>query len=122
MRMATHREHREEAERGRSPSRLQLTAGLEAAEHLEYLHIHQVWSVQGCWLGKEAGLDALTEGRSEQQFDDSRGVDDDHRASRSARTASAPVSVVATASRRASASRSSSGVICSPTRSNSRRR
>jgi hypothetical protein len=68
--------------------RLNIAAPHIAAQHLRNFQIHQVRHVEA-WLPGEALMHLVRVSRLEQQLQHSRRVDDDQRASRSARTASA---------------------------------
>lgn len=74
------------------------TAAWSAPGRLRHCHIDQVGRMERLAAVKKSGCKSVGIGTKQGQVDGHRGVDDDHRASRSARTAAAADSSIATAS------------------------
>ena len=60
-----------------------------ASDHLRDLHVDQVWRVERLMGGEQAFFHGFRGRRTEESFEQSGSVNDDHARSRSARTASA---------------------------------
>lgn len=93
-----------------APLRVDLAGCCIPAEHLRYLDVDQVWCMK-CLSGlKEPRFDCGSRRRLQQNFEDRRSIDDDHRLSRSARTAFAGATLGLAAARLDKTARNSSMV------------
>lgn len=91
-------------------------AALVAPEHLRDLEVEELRRVKVFGRVEEAGADCDAEVREQEHLEQDRGVDDDQRASRSARTALAAETAAVTASRDRMRAQSSADVGCSTDR------
>lgn len=110
MGIAVQREIREILQRLERARPRQFARAFISAKHLRNFEIDQVGRVKGLVFGEQPGCDPEARRRIQQNFDQDRCVDDDHRCSRSARTARAGGTFGLTADRVASLSFNSKGV------------
>lgn len=99
-----------------TPSLRELAREREPTRHLRHFHVDQLRGMQRLLGGEEAIFQAPAGRARQQELEDDGGVDDDQRASRSARTAAAGASEGETGVRSASRARISSGVARSAAR------
>ncbi len=89
VRPAAQPKRREVVERLAAPDARNLTSGCVTAKHLSDFEIDEMRRVQRLARLEQPPLDTRRGRRAQQNFEEGRSVDDDHRASRSSRTASA---------------------------------
>lgn len=109
MRITVEREAGEDIERCASAFCVNLAADGVAAERMRDLDVEQMRGVEDL-TREQPGFDRLRRGRAKQNFDQRRGVDDDHSRSRSARMTSAGEGETVTGARLCKRARSSSSV------------
>lgn len=110
MRIPRNRKIGHVPERFTATFRCQLTRECVPAKHLCHFDVYQVWGVKGLSGSKKPLLYGCRSGSAEEHLERRGSIDDDHRLSRSARTARAGDTLGLVAERRSSRARSSSTV------------